>query len=253
VIATKSVPWSQFLFSAALLVILVGALHIGATTLRSIAETPISRVKINGDLRFLDQQVLEQIVRAHLAEGFFGIDLQNLRVEIEQLPWAQDCEIRRLWPDQLQILITEEVPTLRWGETELLNPIGQVFRPASMDGFTDLPMLEGPAGSEQMMLQRFDALMEQLVPLGRSISSLHLDGKHSWSLVLDGGLRVVLGRRELDRRTGRLFSLLRHPDEFAAGGGAVLDLRYSNGFTMTPGERWAGLGAKQEKSTGESG
>lgn len=253
VMTGRKLPWRQFLLSIALLAILGAALIFGARTINSIASTPIRTVTINGDLRYLDQQSLEATVRSFLPKGFFSGDLNRLRVEIEALPWVQECMIHRRWPDRLQIVITEEVPALRWGEDELLNPIGEIFQPKSIVGFDDLPALIGPDGSQRMMLDRFDTLMERLAPLGYSVASLRLDGKHSWSLVLNNGLQVIIGRRELEQRTRRLLSLLKRPDKFNAGRGSILDLRYSNGFSLAPGEKVAGVKVRQHLDVGESG
>lgn len=242
----------RLVFPLALMLLLLSVLHIGGLTLRAGAEAPIRQVQINGDLRHLDQRELETIVRSHLDAGFFLLDLQQLRDELESLPWVQEASVKRHWPDRLQILITEQVPVLRWGENALLNPFGEVFRPVSVSLFNQLPMLDGPVGSERMMLDRFDTLLEQLAPQGQGLRSLHLDGKHSWSLVIKGGLKVVLGRRDLSQRSERLVALLDRRGDVGALGDGVLDLRYSNGFTIAPLDAVAGLRSTVD-SKGESG
>ena len=78
--------------------------------------------------------------------------MQKLRNRVLDMPWVADVSIRRVWPDKLNMVVTEEVPLARWGEDALINIGGGVFRPPSLDGHLGLVRLDGPAGSEQRVV-----------------------------------------------------------------------------------------------------
>ncbi len=235
--AIRTPPWTRWrgaLLPLLALAALLPAVQLGAMTLRSIADMPIRQVQLRGEFEHLDATQLEARIAPWLDSGFFRIDLQAVQRELEALPWVHVVTVQRRFPDQLSVRVTEQVPLLRWGEHALLNPYGEPFRPASTAAFDSLPLLRGPEGSEQIMLARFDALMEVLAPSGHVVDELVLDGKHSWSLRLDNGLQAMLGRHQLELRSRRLAALLGRPQLIATAPGSTVDLRYSNGFALSP-------------------
>lgn len=211
----------------------------------------VEEVLVEGRHRTDGELILARLGLA-LGRPILDVDPEAARAELEALPWVQVATVQRRFPDRVTVLVTEQVPVLRWGENALLNPYGEIFRPKDIGMFAALPRLSGPSGSEQMMLARFDQLMETFAPRGLGIRELDLDGKYSWSVVLDNGIRVVLGRHELVQRSSRLAALLDQPQALAAAAGGTVDLRYSNGFAVSASAPVA-QSAQHIKSQKESG
>jgi hypothetical protein len=65
--------------------------------------------------------------RAHRSRAA-ALDLRDLRRELEALPWVYRAELRRRFPDTLEIRVVEQVPIARWGDGAFLNHEARVVR-----------------------------------------------------------------------------------------------------------------------------
>ena len=223
---------AAWLVPALIVALLLAAGEMGFSALREVANVPIKQVTVNGDLRFLDRAEVEAIMLPHLGTGYFMVDLAGIRDDLKRLPMVHEVTVRRAWPDRLMVFITEQVPVLRFGEDAYLNPYAEVFRPAAGLPGLELPQVEGPAGSEKLLLDRFDVFTELLEPSGLRIARLALDGKHAWRITLGNGSEVLLGRREVEQRARIVSRLL--AGDWAADRDRIerLDMRYSNGVAV---------------------
>ena len=213
------------------LLLLIMAADLGVNAFRDVATAPIREVSVNGDFRYLDTRTVEQLITPYVGIGYFLVDLQAIREELESLPLVHEVTVRRGWPDRLLVFITEQVPMLRYGDDAYLNPYAEVFRPQSQLQST-LPRVDGPGGSETKLRDTFLRFSELLEPTGLSIVELELDGKHAWRVQLDSGTEVLLGRREVDARFKTLVALIKDPLADETGQLARIDMRYSNGFSV---------------------
>jgi cell division protein FtsQ len=87
------------------------------------------------------------------------------------------------------------------------------------------------------VLSTWIGINEALVPLGLEVARLALDDRGSWSLELNNGTQVYLGRNSMEERLQRLLSswdALMEEQEVPPQG---IDLRYTNGFAVA----WAQL------------
>jgi len=110
-----------------------------------------------------------------------------------------------------------------------------VFVPTAEDLPRDLAQLNGPLGSEQEVLERFGYIREQLAQVGLKSVGLVLSDRRAWTITLEGGREILLGRRDLEQR------LARFKWGYSKGLNAAwerighVDMRYTNGFAV--GER----------------
>ncbi len=242
--AGRRVTRTAWLTPALIVVLLVVALRLGYVALAEVANVPISKVTVNGDFRFLDREAVERIMLPHLGTGYFMVDLARIRDDLLSLPMVYQVTVRRAWPDRLMVFITEQVPVLRFGDDAYLNPYAEAFHPQTGLPGVDLPRVDGPAGSETMLLRQFDVFTGLLEPAGLRIARLMLDGKHAWRITLDNGSEVLLGRRDIERRAALMARLFAH--DWASERDRVerVDMRYTNGVAVAwkgepaPGHRY---------------
>ncbi|QZA81656.1 cell division protein FtsQ/DivIB [Deefgea piscis] len=190
---------------------------------------PVRRIKVDGDLAHVTREQLRYVIKNELKGTFFTLDLDKTRQNFEKLPWVRQVEVRRRWPDRLEVNIEEHKAVARWGTTGLLNSHGEKFDAATSD---PLPILEGPEGSEKLMVSEFKALQAALLPLQRTPTRLWLSDRRAWRFELDKQLIVEVGRDQAVDRVKRFVSaypnslaLLQQPFEY-------VDLRYPNGFAV---------------------
>src|ERR1035437_1220368 len=76
---------------------------------------PLRHLALQGELAHVTREQAESAARASTVGTFFGVDLDAVRRTFEALPWVRKVEVRRLWPDRLQVAIEEHLVLARWG------------------------------------------------------------------------------------------------------------------------------------------
>ena len=209
-------------------------LALPSMDLAEMGRFPFRRLKVTGPFRHVSAAQVRDIVAPFAARGFFGTDVGAIHDAVEALPWVDRAAVRRVWPDLLQVTVTEQVAVARWGARALLNGRGEVFRPPADTLPDGLPRLAGPPGSAPRVLARWRELEAELAPVGRKVTVLSLTSRRSWQARLDDGIRLALGK---SAPVARLKRFLRYYPRVAAGReGRIedVDLRYANGFAV----RW---------------
>jgi len=208
---------------------------------------PIKQVKIEGEFSRLSGATLHELVRDKVRGNFFNLDVTAVRNALLADPWVQDISVQRVWPDTIQVFVREQAAVARWSDTGLLNRSGQYFAPPRDTFPGNLPLLDGPAGTQTMMLEKYFYLEKLLQPHGLYPEVLNLNERRAWMLELHGGLKVELGRENFEERAARFVKLAvtglgpRLPDV------EKIDMRYPNGYAVLwkegHGEIHSGTGA----------
>jgi len=156
------------------------------------------------------------------------------------VPWVRQASLRRVWPDRLAVQLEEHRPAALWvdeaGDERLVNNRGEIFEANLGDVEDDgLPVFSGPPGTAVPMLALYRRLVPVFDGLGRPLRELHLSGRGSWQVVLDGGARIELGRGSDDevvarserfvRTVGQLTQRWQRDLEYA-------DLRHADGYAV---------------------
>lgn len=212
---------------------------------RVLVESPVFLLKtivVGGDLERVERRDIVKALQGRVTGTFFTVDLESVRSLFEAIPWVRRAELRRRWPDCLEVRIEEQVPLARWGQqkkgSQLVNAQGQVFLGQSDEA---LPSLAGPAGSEAEVVRRYLAFRDALAPLGLAPAQVLLSSRLAWQMKLSNGITMQLGRdTERDRvedRVARFVSA--YPRTLARSRQRIdyVDLRYPNGFAVRATER----------------
>ncbi len=195
---------------------------------------PVTAVRVDGEFRHQTRAQLHAAIAAYSAGGFFSVDADAVRRAALRLPWVASASVRRVWPDTLQVAVTEHKVLARWGANALLNEHGGVFAPALESFPPGLPLLVGPAGQETAVLARLAKINTLLQPLRQQAQRVSVDERRAWSVTLNNGVELLLGHEEVDARMQRYVDA--YPAALAARVAqlASVDLRYTNGFAA----RW---------------
>jgi len=198
------------------------------------ATLPIKQVRIEGEFRHLSTDILQDLVRPKVTGGFFNIDVTAVRNTLLTEPWVSDASVHRVWPDSLQVFVTEQVAIARWKDSGLLNRSSQIFMPDRSSFPIDLPKLEGPEGSQLLIMDKYFYLQKQLEQLTMQVSVLRLDDRRAWMFENGEGLQVVIGRKDFDERVARFIELMPGSLGTNIKDAEMIDMRYPNGFAV----RW---------------
>ncbi|PHV12776.1 cell division protein FtsQ/DivIB [Chitinimonas sp. BJB300] len=190
---------------------------------------PVRQIKVEGSLSHVTREQLQYIVKNELKGTFFTLDLNNTRSAFEKLPWVRQVNLRRRWPDRLDVAIEEHTALARWGSVGLLNTHGERFDAASNES---LPVLEGPEGSEFEMAQGYVGFRDQLMTISRKPSHIWLSPRRAWRLQLDEKLLVEIGRDNPEQRLAKFVEAYPRTLAVISRPISYVDLRYPNGFAV---------------------
>lgn len=224
------------------LLMLVGAaalLAAAAVWLVRVPALPVRQVVFAEALNHTKRAEIEEVLPAALKGNFFSLNLETVRGSLEKLPWVRKAEVRRVWPEKLEVRVEEHKPVARWGESrgELVNSYGEVFAatPAPEEGAA-MPLLFGPPGTAPEVLKQYGEMIAAFRPVGEKPVQLTLSPRLAWQLKLNNGMFVDIGREQPKSPVGvRLQRFIEiYPEAVAkrAQRPAVVDLRYPNGFAM---------------------
>ncbi len=194
---------------------------------------PLRELTVQGALAHTSRDELEAATRGRASGNFFAVDLAAVREALEKLPWVRRADVRRVWPDRIEVSLEEHVALARWGDVALVNTFGERF-----GGDTDasLPIFAGPPRTETEVARRFVRYAHLLAPLGGKLERVILTPRYAWQLRLSGGLSIELGRDlpndPADARLARFVAAYPQSLGRLALRHEYVDLRYPNGFAL---------------------
>lgn len=195
---------------------------------------PIRWLEINGSFQRVSAEQLRGSLTPLITSSFFTIDLQTLLDAAARNSWVSTVQVQKRWPDTVVVTVEEFVPFAHWNQGQLISSRGEAFTVPDADGIQGLPWLNGPQDQLDQVLKNWTKFNDELISAGLEIEQMTLDQRGAWSMVLNNGTRVHLGREAARERLQRLMRgwdtlLLDHlapPRD--------VDLRYTNGFAV----RW---------------
>lgn len=202
----------------------------------------IGGIVVQGDVAHNNAATLRANVAPRLAGNFFTVDLQKAREAFEAVPWVRQAVVRRQFPNKLRVVLQEHQPEALWGadsESRLVNTFGEIFEanPGDVEQ-EDMPRLVGPDGMAAEVLAMYRGLKPLLEKLDLGIEQVVLTGRGGWTLHLDSGATVELGRGTADEvmaRSQRFAQTLtqvtskygRRPEALVTA-----DLRHADGYAV---------------------
>lgn len=205
----------------------------GGQQLMEPGRLPVRHIDVLGTLERTDANALSALALRESEAGLLHLDVHAMSERLASLPWVDSVSVRRVWPDRLQLKVSEHRAVARWGENRWLNDRGEVFSAPLEEGPQGLPRFDAPEGLGRVVLERYLEFERLLVARGLPIGQLLVDARQSWKLTLANGVRVDLGRNDLDARLGRF--TLAWPKLLAAHAARIsrIDLRYSHGLAVS--------------------
>ncbi|MFL9924742.1 cell division protein FtsQ/DivIB [Herbaspirillum lusitanum] len=202
-----------------------------AIRIESATELPLSRV---------NALTVRATAVPRIRGNFFTTDLSAVRSAFEAVPWVRKAMVRREWPDKLVVKIEEHRALGTWGdEGRLLSVKGDVFTAnlAEAEDDGDLLEFEGPDGSEKEVVARYQQFQQWFAPIRLEPESVQLSNRYAWTVRLDNGMTVELGREQGDAvlkdRIDRLVAAYPQLSERLSGKKIEsVDMRYPNGLAL---------------------
>lgn len=212
-------------------------------------DRPVRRVVVEGAFQRVSPPEVESAVAEVVQGGLASVDLRQVRRRIERIDWVDTAVVQRRWPDAIRVTIVEQVAAARWNDTGLLNARGELFIRNARYVPPELPLLEGPDGSEGAVAQLYLDAQGRLLEAGLRLTGVRLDERGAWELRLANGVQVRLGRLAVTDRLERFIALASPLVAKRLAEIMYVDMRYTNGFSVGWNARSALAVAPQEIAT----
>ena len=196
---------------------------------------PVTKLDVRAEFNHVSAEQIRAAVSPHLGEGFFAVDLADVRSAVAKLPWVERAEARKRWPDSIELVVYEQQPYARWGEDRLINRHGRVFSVAGVEGVQGLPELSGPDDRLEDVLQFHAECLKEFSGSGLIVNAVALSSRGGWKLTLANGATIEIGRENARERLKRFLDAWPKLIAGRTDTLATVDLRYANGFAL----RWA--------------
>lgn len=241
----ERINWSVIAAALGVVVVLAGSSMLLILAL----DRPVRHVQLEGNFKRVSPAEVEAALGTTVRGGLASLDLEAIRRKVEALPWVDRALVQRRWPETVRVVVTEQVAAARWGGSGLLNTRGELFIRNAKYLPPELPLLEGPEGTEGRVAQLYLESQGRLLEAGLRLTGVRLDERGAWELQLGDELVVRLGRQNVEERLERFIVLAssmvakRQPEI------RYVDMRYTNGFSVGWNPRPALAVATQEDAT----
>ena len=235
----RGVAVAALLAGSALVYQLSEPIASGAAILAEVAQgrfadagLAIGEISISGQRLTSEQAIFDALgVEPHTSTVSF--DVEAARQRIAELPAVSAVNVRKTYPGDIIVTITEKLPVARWrvdGITFVVDGSGEQIG-EDRGAYADLPLVVGDGANDDAMvmiraLDQYPALKEGLVALSRIAD-------RRWDMIYDTALRIQLPELGVARA-------LRHLDTYQADYQlldrdlTVIDLRVASLVAVRP-------------------
>ncbi|MGV8832023.1 MAG: cell division protein FtsQ/DivIB [Devosia sp.] len=195
---TRGLSIAAVLAGLGVLIQLREPISYGAMTLADVAQgqfanagLAIGEISISGQALTSEQAIFDALgIEPHASTVSF--DVEAARQRIAQLPAIETVNVRKTFPGDVIVTVTEKTPVARWrvdGVTYVVDGSGQSIG-QDYGAYGDLPLVVGVGANDDALvmiraLELYPTLKDGLVALSRIAD-------RRWDLIYDTGLRVQL-------------------------------------------------------------
>lgn len=223
-----------------------------------VIRVEASNASNSAGLQHVNPLTIRNTALPKIRGNFFTANLDSVRAAFETVPWVRKARVQREWPNKLIVTLEEHVALGTWGEDgQLISAKGDVFTAnlAEAEDDADLVALSGPEGSEKEVLAQYLEFKNWFAKINLAPDSVNYSSRYAWSLKLNNGMQVQLGRVQdattLKSRVDKLMTV--YPQLLASLQDSIesVDMRYPNGLALKSSHSNIGS-KKQTKASGKT-
>jgi cell division protein FtsQ len=191
----------------------------------------IAAISLTGEKEVSREEVLTTAGVTGRASLLF-LDADAARTRLLANPWIADAAVLKLYPDRLQITITERLAYALWqkdGRISVIAADGTVLEPFVEDRYLGLPLVVGHGAERQA--RDFLALIDRYPDIRSVLHASILVADRRWDLRLANGINVRLPETGVEAALDRLVELDRGKKLLSRDIAAV-DLRLPDRVTV---------------------
>ena len=191
----------------------------------------IQKVEVKGQLKYATEEELQSNYSSLLGQSLLSVSLSSVMDVVLSSEWVASAEIRKVWPNTLQVLVHEHTPLAYWGDRQLISTSAVIIAPPKLP---DLPLTRfyGPEDSSGVVLEQFGLISQVLASTSLRIEKLSLELRGAWNITFTNGVKVKLGREEILERLQRFIAVYKSDLSGRIDQISSIDARYPHGVAV---------------------
>jgi cell division protein FtsQ len=210
---------------------IVDQFNVARDAAANAAGLRIAGVALAGNRHVTREEVLA-ITGITGQSSLLFLDVDAARAKLKTNPWIADATLLKLYPDRLQISLTEREGFALWqkdGRVSVIADDGTVLEPYVARRFVLLPLVVGRGA--QAKAKELLALLDRYPDIRSAVRASVLVAERRWNLRLKNGIDVRLPETEIDRALDTVVALDREKKLLARDVTAI-DLRLADRVTL---------------------
>lgn len=173
-------------------VIIGGYSHDIIKSTASASGFAIENIRVTGNTETSEIDILGPLG----LDGFtslVGLDANAARLNVLELPWVESAEIRKIYPNTIQVTLNEREAYAVWQSDEglaLIDAQGDKIVPYRAGRHAQLPLIVGRGAEVEG--KDFIAQVASYPQLADKVRAYVRVADRRWDLLLDNGVRVML-------------------------------------------------------------
>lgn len=205
-------------------------------------KNSLNGIVIKGNVTHNDASSIRNQMYSKIHGNFYNIDLLKMQEAFESIAWVNQAVIKRVYPNHIEVKLSEFKPKAIWGireDLKLVDDQGIIFEASADDEeYEQMPQFIGSEGQSKVMLDMYKNLVIAFAPMQYKLKVLELNARGSWIAILESGAHIELGR-------GNVADVIGRAQKFAIGADQLLaklnkktndieyiDLRHTDGYAM---------------------
>jgi cell division protein FtsQ len=225
---------------------LFAALREARDAAANAAGFRIATIAISGQRQVSREEVLA-VAGVTGTSSLLFLDAEGARQRLKTNPWIADATVLKLYPDHLQIGVTEREAFALWqkdGRVAVIAADGTVLEPYAAPALMRLPLVVGKGAAAKA--KPFLALLDRHPDMRDLVRASILVGDRRWNLRLKNGIDVRLPENGIEAALEQLIALDRDK-KLLSRDVAVIDLRLRDRVTVRQSEAAAQARAEAMK------
>ena len=175
------------------------------------------------------REVAKKYVRS---KSFFNVDINYLQSKIENIDWISSANIRRSYPNEIIIFVTEHIPVAIWNNKDYLNQYGEIFTANKKNN--KFPILISKNNKNKIIFEYLSLFSNDLIRhnINEKVLKIIEDDIRSISVILSSGITIKLGSKNVKEKIDIFFKVYQTLNSSDLSKMRYIDMRYSNGFSV---------------------
>ena len=193
---------------------------------------PIKNISIESKIINVNEDDVLEKSKSYYSKSFFNFKINILKKEIETVSWVKSADIRRVYPNEIKIYITEHVPIAIWNNKSYMSNLGDIF--FIHDIKKNLPMINSNESRNKIMHMYFLLLLKHMSDYNVDIEVKKIEENdiRSLSAHLSSGIIVKFGSKDVSDKIHTFIKVYKILNTSDLEKIRYIDMRYSNGFSI---------------------